>query len=79
MALTATADFQTRAEIVERLQLRTAREFVSSFDRPNIRYQIVEKENGRRQLLDFIRRNTRVMPVLCIACRAKKSKRPPNF
>ena len=49
MALTATADFQTRAEIVERLQLRTAREFVSSFDRPNIRYQIVEKENGRRQ------------------------------
>ena len=55
MALTATADFQTRAEIVERLQLRTAREFVSSFDRPNIRYQIVEKENGRRQLLDFIR------------------------
>ena len=55
MALTATADFQTRAEIVERLQLRKAREFVSSFDRPNIRYQIVEKENGRRQLLDFIR------------------------
>ena len=55
MALTATADFQTRAEIVERLQLRAAREFVSSFDRPNIRYQIVEKENGRRQLLDFIR------------------------
>ena len=55
MALTATADFQTRAEIVERLQLRAAREFVSSSDRPNIRYQIVEKENGRRQLLDFIR------------------------
>lgn len=54
MALTATADFQTRAEIAQRLQLETAQRFVSSFDRPNIRYQIVEKENARRQLLDFI-------------------------
>ena len=55
IALTATADFQTRDEIVHRLQLETARQFVSSFDRPNIRYQIVEKENVKRQLLDFIR------------------------
>jgi ATP-dependent DNA helicase RecQ len=54
IALTATADFQTRAEIAERLQLVDARLFVSSFDRPNIRYQIIEKENVRRQLLDFI-------------------------
>jgi len=54
IALTATADFQTRAEIAQRLQLETAQRFVSSFDRPNIRYQIVEKENARRQLLDFI-------------------------
>ncbi|WP_426117065.1 DNA helicase RecQ [Massilia sp. PWRC2] len=54
IALTATADHQTRAEIALRLQLGEAREFVSSFDRPNIRYQIVEKANGRKQLLDFI-------------------------
>nr|WP_315251030.1 DNA helicase RecQ [uncultured Duganella sp.] len=54
IALTATADPQTRAEIVHRLQLQDAAQFVSSFDRPNIRYQIVEKANGRKQLLDFI-------------------------
>ena len=54
IALTATADQQTRAEIVHRLQLGDAMQFVSSFDRPNIRYQIVEKGNGRKQLLDFI-------------------------
>jgi ATP-dependent DNA helicase RecQ len=54
IALTATADHQTRAEIAHRLQLDDALQFVASFDRPNIRYQIVEKTNGRKQLLDFI-------------------------
>src|SRR3989442_6456191 len=55
IALTATADEATRREIVSRLKLDHARVFISSFDRPNIRYEIVEKENARVQLLDFIR------------------------
>jgi ATP-dependent DNA helicase RecQ len=54
IALTATADPQTRREIRERLALQDAREFVSSFDRPNIRYSIVEKDEPRRQLLALL-------------------------
>ena len=55
VALTATADPQTRTEIVARLALEDARIFVSSFDRPNIRYTIVDKVDPRAQLLQFIR------------------------
>ena len=54
IALTATADAPTRREIVERLRLEDARQFVGSFDRPNIRYRVAAKDDGRRQLLAFL-------------------------
>ncbi len=55
IALTATATSATRTEIVTRLKLDEARQFVSSFDRPNIQYRIVPKNEPRRQLLDLLR------------------------
>ena len=54
IALTATADAVTRAEIVDKLGLDAARQFVSSFDRPNIRYRVVSKDSPRAQLQDFL-------------------------
>jgi len=55
IALTATADELTRKEIVDRLGLAGAPKFVASFDRPNIRYEIVDKQNAPAQLKAFIR------------------------
>jgi ATP-dependent DNA helicase RecQ len=54
IALTATADAITREDIVQRLSLQGARTFVASFDRPNIRYTIVEKDEPKRQLLRLL-------------------------
>jgi ATP-dependent DNA helicase RecQ len=54
IALTATADELTRREIVDRLGLAGAPQFVASFDRPNIRYEIVDKQNAQTQLKAFI-------------------------
>ena len=56
IALTATADERTRKEILLRLELQDARKFISSFDRPNIRYRIALKQNAKTQLLSFLKR-----------------------
>ena len=56
IALTATADKATRAEIIERLGLQDAAHFVTGFDRPNIQYRITQKRNAKQQLLEFLRR-----------------------
>ena len=55
IALTATATEQTHREIQKRLQLADARHFVASFDRPNIQYRIVSKDQPQKQLLEFLR------------------------
>lgn len=55
IALTATADQRTRKEIIERLHLTKARQFIAGFDRPNIQYRIIQKTSAQQQLLKFIR------------------------
>lgn len=55
IALTATADAATRIEIIERLSLESAEEFVSSFDRVNIKYRVVHKDSTKNQLEQFLK------------------------
>lgn len=59
IALTATADEKIKNEIIKQLKLKSPKVFVNSFDRPNIRYEIVQRDDGNKQLLDFIKRKHR--------------------
>ena len=71
IALTATADPATRADIIERLGLGEARVFVTSFDRPNISYAIVERDNARKQLASFLSRHNGESGIVYCLSRAK--------
>jgi ATP-dependent DNA helicase RecQ len=71
IALTATADPVTRADIIERLELNDARVFSTSFDRPNIGYAIVERDNARKQLLSFLAKHNGNSGIVYCLSRAK--------
>ena len=71
IALTATADPVTRADIIEKLALENARVFTTSFDRPNISYTIVERDNPRRQLLAFLANHKGNSGIVYCLSRAK--------
>lgn len=71
VALTATADPHTQRDLQERLRLQQAEVFATSFDRPNIRYEIVERTNQRQQLLDFLTRHKGESGIVYCLSRAK--------
>lgn len=71
IALTATADPPTQREIAERLDLSDAHHFISSFDRPNIRYTVVQKNNMRRQLQEFLSRHRNTAGIVYAMSRRK--------
>ncbi len=71
MALTATADPHTRDDIIERLALHAAEVFTTSFDRPNIAYEIVERDQPRQQLLRFLSRHKGSSGIVYCLSRAK--------
>ena len=70
IALTATADKQTRNDIVQRLHLHKANIHISSFDRPNIRYSVLEKQKAFNQLLNFLQ--TRKQEFGIVYCLSRK-------
>lgn len=71
VALTATADPTTRADIIERLGLEQAQVFAASFDRPNISYAIVERASATKQLLSFLSRHEGNSGIVYCLSRAK--------
>ncbi len=71
MALTATADPHTRDDLIERLRLASAKVFTTSFDRPNIAYEIVERDQPRQQLLRFLARHRGASGIVYCLSRAK--------
>lgn len=71
IALTATADPHTRADIIERLNLQSAEVFTTSFDRENITYEIVERQQARQQLLQFLNRHKGESGIVYCLSRAK--------
>ncbi len=75
IALTATADAATRREIIARLHLHDAREFLQSFDRPNIRYRIAARTIRAASCCSSSAMDTAASPASCTACRANPWKR----
>ncbi|WP_069061318.1 DNA helicase RecQ [Sinorhizobium sp. RAC02] len=71
VALTATADPHTREDIIERLGLQDAEVFSTSFDRPNIAYEIAERDQARQQLLRFLSRHQGASGIVYCLSRAK--------
>ncbi|WP_428649425.1 DNA helicase RecQ [Roseibium sp.] len=71
VALTATADPHTQKDILARLKMEDAEVFLTSFDRPNIRYEIVERTNQRQQLLDFLKKHDGESGIVYCLSRAK--------
>ena len=71
LALTATADAATRADIIERLGLEGAKVFATSFDRPNISYTIAQRDHGPKQLLNFLARHKGESGIVYCLSRAK--------
>ncbi len=79
VALTATADETTRREIIDKLRLAGARRFITSFDRPNIRYRVEIKEKEKDQLLDFIRSEHPGQPGIVYCMTRKKTEEIARF